>query len=47
MNVLQRAAAHLASETDIDESICLGKNGVKLAMEGKYMRVYPRYHQLF
>ena len=29
------AAAHLASETDIDESICLGKNGVKLAMEGK------------
>ena len=35
LNVLQRAAAHLASETDIDESICLGKNGVKLAMEGK------------
>ena len=29
------AAAHLASETDIDESICLGKNGVKLAMEGR------------
>lgn len=35
--MLQRAAAHLASETDINESICLGKNGVKLAMEGKYM----------
>ena len=35
LNVLQRAAAHLASETDIDESVCLGKNGVKLAMEGK------------
>ena len=33
--MLQRYAAHLASETDIDESICLGKNGVKLAMEGR------------
>lgn len=35
LNVLQRAASHIASKTDIEESFCLGVNGVKLAMEGK------------
>lgn len=35
LNVLQRAASHIASETDIEESFCLGANGVRLAMEGK------------
>lgn len=34
LNVLQRAAAHCASKTDIDESVELGRNGVKLAIEG-------------
>lgn len=35
LNVLQRAAAHVSSLTDIEESFNLGLNGVKLAMEGK------------
>ena len=35
LNVLQRAASHCSSLTDIEESFRLGANGVKLAMEGK------------
>lgn len=34
LNVLQRAAAHLSSATDLNESIELGINGVKLALAG-------------
>ncbi len=34
LNVLQRAAAHLASKTDLDESFALGKKAVELANEG-------------
>ncbi len=34
LNVLQRAASHCASATDIEESFKLGENGVKLAMDG-------------
>lgn len=35
LNVLQRAASHISSATDLEESEQLGKNGVKLALEGK------------
>lgn len=35
LNVLQRAAAHMASAADIAESIRLGENGVRLANEGR------------
>ncbi|MDO5402620.1 MAG: 6-phosphofructokinase [Eubacteriales bacterium] len=35
LNVLQRAAAHCASATDLEESFELGCNGVKLALSGK------------
>ncbi|MEE3356719.1 MAG: 6-phosphofructokinase [Lachnospiraceae bacterium] len=35
INVLQRAAAHMASETDLMESELLGENAFSLAMEGK------------
>ncbi|MCR5216112.1 MAG: 6-phosphofructokinase [Lachnospiraceae bacterium] len=35
LNVLQRAASHIASKTDLDESFKLGNNGVSLALEGK------------
>ena len=35
LNVLQRAAAHISSKTDLEESEKLGENGVKLALEGK------------
>lgn len=35
LNVLQRAASHCASNTDIEESFQLGANGVKLALEGR------------
>jgi 6-phosphofructokinase 1 len=35
LNVLQRSAGHLLSETDIEESTQLGKQGVRLAVEGK------------
>ena len=35
VNLLQRCAAHLASKTDIEESIEVGKFAVKLALEGK------------
>ncbi len=34
LNVLQRAASHCASATDIEESFKLGENGVKLATDG-------------
>ena len=34
LNVLQRAAAHLASKTDLDESFALGKKAVELSNEG-------------
>ena len=34
VNVLQRAAAHISSLTDILESVELGKNGVKFAEDG-------------
>ena len=34
LNVLQRAASHIASATDIAESAELGRNGVRLAMSG-------------
>ncbi len=35
LNVLQRAASHVASKTDIEESFFLGVNGVMLAMKGR------------
>lgn len=34
INVLQRCAAHLASQTDLSESFCLGKKAVALSEEG-------------
>lgn len=34
LNVLQRAAAHLASKTDLDESFALGQKAVALSEEG-------------
>ena len=34
VNVLQRAAAHISSSTDIKESVALGKNAVKFAESG-------------
>lgn len=34
LNVLQRCAAHLASKTDLDESVSLGKKAVTLSEEG-------------
>ena len=43
-NVLQRAAAHIQSETDIEESLNIGAHGVKLAMAGEtgVMAVFER-----
>lgn len=35
LNVLQRSAAHIASATDIGESLNLGENGVALALKGR------------
>ncbi|SFG53802.1 6-phosphofructokinase [Oribacterium sp. WCC10] len=35
LNLLQRCAGHLLSETDITESMELGRNAVKLAVEGE------------
>lgn len=35
VNVLQRCASHLASRTDLEESVDLGSNAVALAAEGK------------
>jgi 6-phosphofructokinase 1 len=32
---LQRAARHIASQTDLDQAFALGKSAVELAMEGK------------
>ena len=34
VNVLQRCAAHLASQTDLDESVMLGRKAVMLSEEG-------------
>ena len=34
VNVLQRCAAHLASQTDLSESVSLGKKAVALSEEG-------------
>lgn len=34
INVLQRCAAHLASQTDLEESVALGKKAVALSEEG-------------
>ncbi len=34
INVLQRSAAHLASKTDLEESVALGKKAVALSEEG-------------
>lgn len=35
LSVLQRAAAHIASQTDIDEAVALGANGVAFALKGE------------
>lgn len=35
VNILQRAAAHLASKTDLDEAELIGREAVRLALEGK------------
>lgn len=35
LNVLQRSAGHIASKTDIDESVMIGKAAVKAALAGK------------
>ena len=35
LNVSQRCAGHFLSKTDIDESVRIGKNGVKYAIKGK------------
>ena len=34
VNVLQRCASHLASKTDLEESVALGKKAVALSLEG-------------
>ena len=34
LNLPQRCAAHLASKTDIDESVCVGREAVRTASEG-------------
>lgn len=34
LNVLQRSAAHIASKTDIDDSIMIGRHAVKVAEDG-------------
>ena len=34
LNLPQRCASHLASKTDIDESVCVGREAVKAASEG-------------
>ena len=35
LSVLQRAAAHIASQTDIDEAVALGATGVEYALKGE------------
>ena len=34
VNVSQRCASHIASKTDIDESVCVGREAVRAASEG-------------
>ena len=34
LNLPQRCAAHLASQTDLDESVCAGRHGIESAVEG-------------
>ena len=45
LNVLQRSASHIASKTDIDESIMIGKAAVKSALEGKTAQMVC-YHRM-
>lgn len=45
LNVLQRSAAHIASKTDIDESIMIGKAAVQSALEGKTAQMVC-YHRM-
>ena len=35
LNVMQRCSSHIASQTDLDESVEIGRAGVKVALEGK------------
>jgi 6-phosphofructokinase 1 len=35
LNVMQRCSSHLASKTDIDESVLIGETAVKAALNGK------------
>ncbi len=35
LNVMQRCSSHLASKTDIDESVLIGRSAVKAALSGK------------
>ncbi len=35
LNVMQRCSSHLASKTDIEESVLIGKSGVNAMLEGK------------
>lgn len=34
LNIVQRCASHIASKTDIEESVCVGRAAVKAASEG-------------
>lgn len=45
LNVLQRSASHIASKTDIDESIMIGKAAVKSALAGKTAQMVC-YHRM-
>ena len=45
LNVLQRSASHIASKTDIDESIMVGKAAVKSALDGKTAQMVC-YHRM-
>lgn len=47
MSLLQRSAAHCASKTDIDESLRIGEEGVKAALEGEtgIMMAFERVSQ--
>jgi 6-phosphofructokinase 1 len=44
LSILQRCAAHIASKTDIDESVKIGSFGARLALEGETgcMAIYTR-----
>ncbi len=35
LNVMQRCSSHLASKTDIDEAVLIGRSGVKAALSGE------------